>query len=497
MNYIFNRLIDVLNLFSLNESSSVLQYFSAVFRFFGVLIRGWFPFRQIILALLPILLMLTSYCSQALTAKTRNVINGHAPYLTFDGGYTRATNTDELLGITLSDGTIITRATNNSSASNPIELPNAGETFADIGTFMPTDINADRVEIGTLISPPYNYAGDDDGDGDFSIGEASFYFTIYDRNNNRVARNETLNICNAPYRVKVSTEGGGNLSTYNGVPNRTFYGIGRATYYIKPKGEEEPRVCFARPDVTYSKGIYAGPSSEWDVYSGFIPQSTNSSSYHRNFPTTGANNLYFDLLIQNSGPLNWGDPITQGGITVTMTPDVTGETVRVTLTGPVAKPEQLVVNPSKQVDKPTLPQTFELVGRDNSGQAVVKYGFELKQWFVNRGNVDVWYDSGNNHTLWCNNIGYRLSSIADLTNAVYGDYIGATPSSPGNYYQRRIGAGLFTEWGVMSNYAGANFNYEYAGSKQGYYFTKDGRGVNQGGGSLGSLFRFYGVCVSP
>ena len=91
--------------YNLNRSSfrSNLQYLPSIFRLSGVLIRGRLLFRQVILALLPILLMLTSYCSQALTAKTRNFINGHAPYLTFDGGYTRATNTDELLGITLSD----------------------------------------------------------------------------------------------------------------------------------------------------------------------------------------------------------------------------------------------------------------------------------------------------------------------------------------------------------------------------------------------------------
>ncbi len=455
--------------------------------------------------------MLTSYCSQALTATTRNVIKGHAPYLTFDGGHTRVTNFDELLGITLSDGTIITRATNNSSASNPIELPNAGETFADISMIMPTDINGNSVNISTLIRPPYNYVGDDDGDDDFSIaGATGYYFTlsIYDRHNNPVARNETLNICKAPYRVVlIGRKPDGNadpiirLTTRYGVPreSRISVRIGSSptTYYIKPKAEGEPRVCFAKPNMTYSKDKYAGPSSEWDVYYGFIPQSTNSSSYHRNFPTTGANNLYFDLLIVNSSPLNWGDPITQGGITVTMTPDVTGETVRVTLTGPFAKPEQLAQNNSEQVDKPTLPQTFELVGRDNSGQAVVKYGFELKQWFVNRRSSSV---SSSGHALWCDNIGYRLSSMADLTNAVNGRNIGATPSSPGNYYQRRIGAGLFTEWGVMSTYTGANFNYEYAGSKQGYYSTKNGDYVNQYSGDLRNgreAYRFYGVCVSP
>ena len=249
--------------------------------------------------------------------------------------------------------------------------------------------------------------------------------------------------------------------------------------------------------MTYSKDRYAGPSSEWSIYHGFIPQSTNSPSYHRNFPTTGANNLYFDLLIVNSSPLNWGDPITQGGITVTMTPDVTGETVRVTLTGPVAKPEQLVVNPSKQVDKPTLPQTFELVGRDNSGQAVVKYGFELKQWFFNGGEKGFGFSTIGQV---CNGNGYRYPIFADLTNAVSGSSIGATPSSPGNHYQRRIGAGLFTEWGAVSTYVGANFVHAYSDESGGYGAGGRSMKVNPEDGRIRGLPHYYGVylvCAYP
>ena len=49
-------------------------------------------------------LLLSSYPSLALTSETTNTIRGNAPYLTFDGGRTQATNTDELLGITLSNG---------------------------------------------------------------------------------------------------------------------------------------------------------------------------------------------------------------------------------------------------------------------------------------------------------------------------------------------------------------------------------------------------------
>ncbi|MCX8684234.1 hypothetical protein J3U09_10920, partial [Gilliamella sp. B2889] len=53
--------------------------------------------------------------SHALTSKTSNVIQGSAPYLTFDGGRTRVVDVNGLLGITLSDGTKYTPSTNISS----------------------------------------------------------------------------------------------------------------------------------------------------------------------------------------------------------------------------------------------------------------------------------------------------------------------------------------------------------------------------------------------
>ena len=61
---------------------------------------------------------------QALTSVTSNFIYGHAPYLTLDGGHTRVMDTDGLFGISLSNGTRFTPTTNNSTQSNPIELPN-------------------------------------------------------------------------------------------------------------------------------------------------------------------------------------------------------------------------------------------------------------------------------------------------------------------------------------------------------------------------------------
>ncbi|MCX8583488.1 hypothetical protein, partial [Gilliamella sp. B3372] len=160
-----------------------------------------------------------------------------------------------------------------------------------------------------------------------------------------VSRSTVPTICNAPYRIKLSSTNG-TLSTRYGFPNRSTFNASNVIYYVNPKAE--PVVCFARPNLKYGKlgdnpyypsWDFAGPASMWDPANGFIPQSTGPSSYGRNFPTTGANGLYFDLLISGSSqPLYWS-PVSQGGITVTMS-NSTATSVRVTLTGPYATTSQ-------------------------------------------------------------------------------------------------------------------------------------------------------------
>ncbi|MBI0115011.1 hypothetical protein H3T56_11580, partial [Gilliamella sp. W8123] len=77
---------------------------------------------------------------------------------------TRVTNTEALLGISLSDGRTFTPTTND-SINHPIELPVAGQSFKDIGMLVPTDTHSNSIELSSLIGKPYNYWGDDDGDG--------------------------------------------------------------------------------------------------------------------------------------------------------------------------------------------------------------------------------------------------------------------------------------------------------------------------------------------
>ncbi|OTQ54473.1 hypothetical protein B6D06_00240 [Gilliamella apis] len=409
-----------------------------------------------------VVLQSISFTNYALTTKTTNIIQGSAPYLTFDGGRTRVTNTAALLGISLSDGRRFTPTTTN-SIDNPIELPVAGQSFNDIAMFIPT--NTRSIGLSSLIGTPYNYWGDDDGDGQGVNGvtaTGSLWVSIVDKNNQAVSRNEVLTICKAPYQLTLSY-GSGRLKTRYGVPNESRFTAGNAVYYINPKAA--PAICFAKPYINYrsNKGLSA---AVWNPDKGFLTQSVTPSSYDLNFPTTGANNLYFDLDIGgNNQALSWA-PVSHGGITATMT-DSTSTSVRVTLTGPVATPSQWRSDNPGQIARPSLPQVFELVGRDSSGNAVVKYGFKLKQWFVNCGDYEAWSGA----TPWCTNIGYRTPKVLELTNASCSyswcqEAVGATPSSPDNTYRRHIGGGFFSEWGWL----GRDSNFFIAG---GGYRTAD------------------------
>ncbi|OCF98299.1 hypothetical protein A9G08_08290 [Gilliamella sp. wkB195] len=406
--------------------------------------------------------------------------------MTFDGGRTRAVNTNDLLGITLSDGTKYTPST-NSSSTTPISLPVAGQSFADISMLVPTNTNS--VELSTLIGPPNNFWGDDDGDANVTaIGTLSL--SIVDKNNQAVSRNTVPEVCKAPYKVTLSSTNG-TLTTSYGVPNRSNFSANSVIYYVNPKSA--PVVCFARPNLQLGSGGYAGPASVWNPVGGFIPQ----TSYGSNFPTTGSNGLYFDLDIGgNNQALSWSS-VSQGGITVNMS-NSTATRVHVTLTGPAATLSQHSSSNPGSIPKPTLPQIFELVGRDSRGNDVLKYGFILKKWFVNRGSMR---DDYSNTLSWCNRIGYRMSRVRDLTNAVRGGWgwpiSGATPNSPGNWYQRRIGAGFFTEWGGISSYSGSGFVGYYN------YWTSDPNGSDQFVVKTGdgNIFPFgngsNGLCAYP
>ncbi|WP_141673095.1 hypothetical protein [Gilliamella sp. App6-5] len=113
-------------------------------------------FAKIPLAWGSLLSLPYSLSSQALTAHTSQEIQGSVPYLTFDGGQTKATSTDMLLSIKLQDGRVITPSTNTSSATNPISLPYVSSTLGNIDTLIPSSVSS--VSFSDLIHR-YHYWG--------------------------------------------------------------------------------------------------------------------------------------------------------------------------------------------------------------------------------------------------------------------------------------------------------------------------------------------------
>ncbi|WP_143426367.1 hypothetical protein [Gilliamella sp. Occ4-3] len=477
------------------------------------------------MALAPLLLLPYSLESQALSATTSERIHGTAPYLTIDGGVTKVTEIRELLGIKLSDGRTFTPQNNPSSPTALIKLPNVGDTLADIEMIVPP--SSDSININDLVTQ--GKWGDDDGDGQgvngvVASGSISVSFT--DKDGSAVSRGDALDICKAPYKVTLSSTEG-NLATQYGEPRSSTFSGGTAEYYITLPSQ--PVICAVRPNLLLggTTGLdwddprFAGPANIWDPAKGFLVQSTNPSSYDQNFPTTGADRLYFDLdiggidasqlrwTVNTSGSLNatvaWRLP-NQGTNEDRWITDKSKYVTRVTLNGPRASSSQISSSNPGQITVPSLPQRFELVGRDSSGNEV-RYGFELRQWFVHRADKRF---SVSEQAAWCRSLGYHLSRVNEVTNAVCSGVgvnpafpctgaVGATPPSSGNHYQRQIGAGLFTEWGYMNNYADAGFLYFD-------HWTSDAIGgdkhfaVNSNDGYVDSNKDFldrYGICSTP
>ncbi|WP_133053375.1 hypothetical protein [Gilliamella apis] len=485
-----------------------------------------------VLVLTMVVLQSISFANYALTTKTTNIIQGSAPYLTFDGGRTRVTETffpNKLHWISLSDGRKFDGGSIRSDV-DPIILPVAGQSFEDIDMVVPK--NADSIELSSLIGEPYNYWGDDDGDGqgiDGITATGSINLSIVDRKGQPVARNEVLDICKAPYILTLSNTDI-TLKTRYGIPNERFIHDSYIIYYINPKVESQQQICVAKPNMRFggallpdSSWIYKrhlGPASMWNPNMGFLTQSFTPSSYDLNFPTTGANNLSFDLEIGGVRHMyiDW-EVITSGDIkaTITRSSKNSSTSITVTLTGPaITDNSQKDTNNPSPIGIPSLPQAFEIVGKMKDGGretgVVVKYGFVLKQWFVNRQKRFYTY---RDTSTWCTKVGYRMPTVKDLTNAsckgegVGNPYycegsVGATPSAPNNYYTRHIGAGFFSEWGKMQDYSGGDFhggrNYDDA-----YYWTSDRSphnaffvvNSNTGAISVNMYSERYGVCVYP
>ncbi|WP_141674698.1 hypothetical protein, partial [Gilliamella sp. Fer1-1] len=125
---------------------------------------------------------------------TANIIQGSAPYLTFDGGQTQSWDTDRFLNIELPDGKVLTPKNNPSSIANPISLPRDGIKLSDIKTLIPSGQNA--ISMTDLLNNNGFWA-DKDGDGDITA-TGNLTITGRDANGTEMGLDDTFQDCYAP-----------------------------------------------------------------------------------------------------------------------------------------------------------------------------------------------------------------------------------------------------------------------------------------------------------
>ncbi|MDF7671078.1 hypothetical protein PT276_07715 [Orbaceae bacterium ESL0721] len=412
---------------------------------------------QSLLTLLPLLLALPA--SAAITT-TKSTIIGTSPYLTFDGGITKESDTSKLLSITLSDGRFYNLDNNDSTPTNPIELPIEGQTLADVQMFMPIDKTA--ITLNELIAEPNNYWGDDDGDGQGAGGitaTGNLTVQITDADGGVVKRDDRLTACVAYYKITFSNSAG-TLKTQYGSPNAITFPATTATYYIKPKPPTKPYACYAQPNLAYSgsnTGIFYseldGPVSQWDNKKGFKPQDINVPS--SNFPTMGAHGLFFNLTVAGDvwQNVSYDKTPADSGIDIAISSTNSTNIAKIMLTGPRYNTNNATT---------AVPTTFTLYSDKEKTNKI--YSFTINRWFITTPGNNV---SGNGYKAdYCSNRygnQYRVPSVREYTNANGYNWTGGLSGQPNNY-QRRIGGGLFAEWGYMHNrsfYTGSDFDLSY------------------------------------
>lgn len=442
--------------------------------------------------------------TQALTSTTANQIHGTPPYIELNG--TKIVDFNELLSIQIGGNTYISDNSGNMKQVyadgslvpiSLITLPAPEMAVYDVYTPVSADTSSYPLDDATIV--PLASRKDDDGDDMFSI-TGNLQGEWKDNENETVQiMTEVFDICKAPYTLTLTTTDIVSINTHYGLPNSTVYDNTIAKFKIKPNSP--PKVCFAKPNMRFSDANFADPGAGWSVNNGFPVHSTYPETYHNNFPTTGANNLYFDLNVANSPDLYWPS-VSVGGITAKVSKISTTD-FRVTLEGPAATIDQINSNTPNSIRKPILPARFELQGL-SGGTAIVKYGFEIKQWFINRDNIA---STANVQNAWCNSTGYKVPKIMDLTNAVGS---GASISNHRNNFLRRIGGGLFSEWGDMPSFPNVGFQsdgyWTYEKTEENQIDEESGEliehqyhvGSNSGGiGHSNPNSEFFAICRYP
>lgn len=362
----------------------------------------------------------------ALTASTSGEIHGSAPYLTFDGGKTKVTNSEELLSITLSNGRKYTfEESDPSFKQDPILLPTPEPKLNTIKTYLPDGVES--ITLNDLIAKG-NW-GDDDGDVSASA-TGNLSMNVKNDIDQTVHLDDVLDSCYSPYKMTLTSEEG-KLTTRYGIPTTTEYKGNSAIYKIATTSAT-PRTCFALPfgDIS-SPGGFDAP---WVGKKGFSPRDIKKPEI--NFPTTGINNASFNLFITGASANN---------ITYSKSPESSKLSLEIT---PKANNNaQIVLHGPKDVAQAT---TFTIYADKAKTQVI--YRFKIKDWYVyvaedKARNV---LKSDDNIERYCQSKAGKGYSLRNVSNN--------SMRNKGGRFRHKIDFTLMGEWGNLEKVIGGSPN---------------------------------------
>lgn len=482
--------------------------------------------------LVTILLSLTK-AEAAVNAKTSKAINGSLPYITFDqNGKVKVTKSSDILSIKINlpvgkttyvpqTGSIANSVVDKSSAKKPIELPKDFK-FSQVETLIPFG-NYPSVPLNAVLGAPNNYWRDIDGDTNFSaIGNLNIKWqdNIGTDITSKVKQDpyQLLDPCDSPYKLTLAVTNV-KFATNYGVPKESSLAASSHTYYLRPAVDKR-YVCYAKPSLNYdsttNRSLKDVNGPDWVAGQGFKPNSLPL----KNFPSTGANNLYFDLILAGITAKEVIDGYPNGTVTFSGGGNVfkpvslklsiptgqdanTSNQLRVTLIGPNAGVKTARNNMF-------LATEFQIFHKDSN---TLLYEFILYKWFM---FINSSFSSIDKLEEFCSKQGFRgafftIARVSDLTNANAYTWNEGIAGRKINNYQRaqaytfsttnRIG-GLFNEWGFVSeeNYPGIGWSGDtyltksmYDGDKRYFVSARDGSILKQEEASS----NYSQVCAAP
>ncbi|WP_141674343.1 hypothetical protein [Gilliamella sp. wkB108] len=374
-------------------------------------------------------------------------------------------------------GKVVASSTDNSSATDPINLTTEFVKFSDITTFVPFT-SYPEIALSDIIIKS-NYWLDIDGDANPNV-TGGLKIKWQDSEGNDITEtvknnaNSELKGCSAPYQLTIEAANG-VLSTQYGDPRTSNFTGGKHTYYINPK-IVQPEVCNIRPNLSLEfpdASVSNGP--DWKAHKGFYVMDLNKPEV--NFPTTGSNNLFFDIVFVGEVPAT--SLVQYNGSNVY---PISGSGVHLELSAPSKGVLRLYVKgPTASNSSGFSPSIFRLY-KDQAKNDLL-YAFNIQRWYVAKLNGNGNYDSAVD---FCNSLsGYRVPLVTDFTNSNRMNWHGGIPGVNGDY-QRRISykqndgswmGGLFNEWGAVANestnYPGTDwgvFDAGHQGWSYGSYF---------------------------